>query len=112
LLCDRWTGSARLGDGRIARVTDVQAHDLGAAVRGAWALDTRDPVDADGWCVANPSRGQCRSAALTIHDLLGGDLLVAEVKRGDGSRQGVQYWNLIPDGTELDLTRDQFAQPG
>jgi hypothetical protein len=56
-----------------------------------------------------PSRGQCGSTALVIHDLLGGELLIAEVLRSDGSRQGVHYWNLLPDGTELDLTREQFA---
>ena len=44
-----------------------------------------------------------------IHDLLCGKLLIAEVVRSDGSRQGVHYWNLLPDGTELDLTREQFA---
>jgi hypothetical protein len=26
-----------------------------------------------------------------------------------GSRQGVHYWNRLPDGTEIDLTRQQFA---
>jgi hypothetical protein len=41
--------------------------------------------------------------------LLGGELLIAEVLRTDGSRQGVHHWNLLPDGTEIDLTRDQFA---
>jgi hypothetical protein len=97
------------GSGRIARVADVVQEDLEAAVRAAWSLDTCDPVDADDWSAANPSRGQCGSTALIIHDLLGGDLLIAEVIRCDGSRQGVHYWNLLPDGTELDLTRDQFA---
>jgi hypothetical protein len=95
--------------GRIVRVADVTRQDLAAAIRAAWALDTCDPVDADDWSVANPSRGQCGSTALTIHDLLGGELLIAEVLRSDGSRQGVHYWNLLPDGTEIDLTRDQFA---
>jgi hypothetical protein len=90
-------------------VADVVQEDLEAAVRAAWALDTCDPVDADDWSAANPSRGQCGSTALVIHDLLGGDLLIAEVVRDDGSRQGVHYWNLLPDGTELDLTREQFA---
>ncbi len=59
--------------------------------------------------MANPSRGQCGPTALTIHDLLGGELLLAEVRRTDGSRQGVHYWNLLPDGTEIDLTREQFV---
>lgn len=87
----------------------VVHQDLEAAVRAAWALDTCDPVDAADWSAANPSRGQCGSTALVIHDLLGGDLVIAEVIRGDGSRQGVHYWNLLPDGSELDLTREQFA---
>ena len=87
----------------------VVREDLEAAVRAAWALDTCDPVDADEWSAANPSRGQCGSTALVIHDLLGGDLLIAEVVRGDGSRQGVHYWNLLPGGTELDLTCEQFG---
>jgi len=74
--------------------------DLEAAIRAAWAFDTGDPVDADDWSAANPARGQCGSTALTIHDLLGGELLIAEVIRSDGSRQGVHYWNLLPDGTD------------
>ena len=90
-------------------MADVVEEDLEAAVRAAWALDTCDPVDADDWSAANPSRGQCGSTALVIHDLLGGELLIAEVVRSDGSRQGVHYWNLLADGTELDLTREQFA---
>ena len=45
----------------------------------------------------------------TINDLLGGELLVAEVLRADGSRQGVHWWNRLPDGTEIDLTREQFT---
>jgi hypothetical protein len=91
------------------RVAEITRQELESAIRAAWALDTCDPVDADDWSAANPSRGQCGSTALTIHDVLGGELLLAEVLRTDGSRQGVHYWNLLPDGTELDLTRGQFA---
>jgi hypothetical protein len=46
--------------------------------------------------------------AAVIQDHLGGELLVAEVLYADGSRQGVHYWNRLPDGRELDLTREQF----
>lgn len=90
-------------------MADVTRRDLEAAIRAAWALDTCDPVDADDWSVSHPSRGQCGSTALIIHDLLGGELLIAEVLRTDGSRQGVHYWNLLPSGIEIDLTREQFA---
>ena len=99
------------GDGRgsIVCVPGGVPEDLEAAIRAAWALDTCDPVDADDWSAANPARGQCGSTALTIHDLLGGEVLIGEVIRSDGSRQGVHYWNLLPDGAEIDLTREQFS---
>jgi hypothetical protein len=90
-------------------VASVRREDVEAAVRGAWARDTCDPVDVDDWSAANPARGQCGTTALIINDLLGGQLLVAEVLRADGSRQGVHWWNRLPDGTEIDLTRDQFT---
>ena len=90
-------------------MSDLTPDDLRAAVCAAWALDTCDPADADEWSTVSPSRGQCGPTALTVQDLLGGELLIAEVLRADGSRQGVHYWNLLPDGTELDLTRQQFA---
>jgi hypothetical protein len=90
-------------------VSSVTREEIEAAVRAAWARDTCDPVDVDDWSAANPARGQCGTTALTINDLLGGDLLVAEVLRADGSRQGVHWWNRLPDGTEMDLTREQFA---
>lgn len=90
-------------------VPTITRQRIEAAVRAAWALDTCDPVDAADWSVANPARGQCGSTALTINDLLGGELLVAEVLRTDGTRQGVHYWNRLPDGTEIDLTREQLV---
>jgi hypothetical protein len=57
-----------------------------------------------------PSRGQCGTTALVIQDLLGGDLMVADVDY-EGRVEGVHYWNVTPGGVELDLTRDQFT-PG
>lgn len=83
--------------------------EIETAIRAAWSLETCDPVDAGDWSPANPARGQCGSTALIVHDLLGGELLIAKVLRTDGSRQGVHYWNRLPDGTEIDLTREQFG---
>jgi hypothetical protein len=48
--------------------------------------------------------------ALVLNDLLGGELLLAEVRNPDGSRQGVHYWNRLPDGREIDLTHEQFKR--
>ncbi len=80
-----------------------------AAVRAAWCRQTCDDGDLDDRTPGNPARGQCGATALVLHDLFGGDLLLAEVLRPDGSRQGVHWWNRLPDGREVDLTREQFA---
>jgi hypothetical protein len=82
--------------------------DIEAAIRAAWNVDTCDPVDVPDWRPDNPSRGQCGVTALVLHDLLGGDLLLAEIHHADGTRQGVHYWNRLPNGLEIDLTRAQF----
>lgn len=78
------------------------------ALRGAWSLETCDPTDAETWTPENPSLGQCAVTALVIHDLVGGQLLEAEVRKADGSRQGFHYWNRLP-GLDIDLTRAQFV---
>jgi hypothetical protein len=79
-----------------------------AAVRASWSIETCDPADRELWTVEEPARGQCGVTALVINDLVGGDLLVADVLWPDGSRQGYPYWNRLPDGTEIDLTLSQF----
>jgi len=48
--------------------------------------------------------------ALVVQDILGGDLILAEVHIS-GVKDGNHYWNRLPGGTEVDLTRDQFV-PG
>jgi len=79
------------------------------AIRVSWSADTCDPVDLP-WSPANAAKGQCGVTALVVQDLLGGELLMAEVLHADGSRQGVHYWNRLHGGAELDLTREQFAR--
>lgn len=82
---------------------------VSAAIRASWSLDTCDPADAEQWSSDNRARGQCGVSSLVLHDLVGGELMLAEVLHRDGSRQGWHYWNRLPDGTELDLTREQFT---
>src|SRR5215210_2360858 len=50
-------------------------------------------------------------AALVVQDILGGDLILAEVHI-NGVKDGNHYWNRLPGGTEVDLTRDQFVPGG
>jgi hypothetical protein len=79
-------------------------------IRARWSEQTCDPVDLAEWSPENPARGQCGVTALVVQELLGGELLVAEVHNADGSRQGVHYWNRFAGDVDLDLTREQFTR--
>jgi hypothetical protein len=81
---------------------------LRPVLRGAWGPDTCDPVDLADWRPENPARGQCGVSALVVQDLLGGELILGEV-HANGTCRGYHYWNRLADGTEVDLTRDQFG---
>lgn len=78
-----------------------------AAVEAGWGPDTCDPSDLADWHEGNPSRGQCGPTALVLHDVFGGELVLGEVHI-EGARSGFHWWNRLPDGTEVDLTRQQF----
>jgi hypothetical protein len=80
--------------------------DVERAVRAAWDAATCDPDDLP-WDPAVPERGQCGPTALVLQDLLGGRLLLAEVTVA-GEPRGFHWWNLLPSGLQVDLTRDQF----
>ena len=68
----------------------------------AWSSETT--ADPDGYAdpAATKSYGQCAVTALIVQDHLGGDLMRTTA---DGVSH---YFNLLPDGTTVDLTRDQF----
>jgi hypothetical protein len=80
----------------IASVGDVPRID--GALRASWSADTS--YWPDTWTPERPSIGQCAVTALIVQDQLGGDIIVAEVA------DDFHFWNRLPDGTEVDLTRD------
>ncbi|MCH0541775.1 hypothetical protein I3F58_19835 [Streptomyces sp. MUM 203J] len=83
--------------------------DLDRALRVGWAADTASPDDRDTWRPDNPAWGHCDITALIVHDVFGGELMVGEV-HVDGARRGYHWWNRLPSGVELDLTREQFRR--
>lgn len=85
----------------VMRTAEATRTELERALHAAWQRQTSS--DPDHWKPENPAFGQCAVTALVIQDFLGGDLLRTVV--GDVSH----YWNLLPSGEELDLTRHQFA---
>jgi hypothetical protein len=78
---------------------------LEAAVRRAWGQDTSD--DPDEWTPARASRGQCGVTSIVLRELLGGEIVMADVHGSHipGERHA---WNRLPGGVEVDLTADQF----
>lgn len=78
---------------------------LEEAIRGAWSEDTAS--EDNDWTPDNPSCGQCDITTLVVHDLLGGEVLAADVFL-DGVRVEAHMWNRLPSGLEVDLTREQF----
>ena len=79
------------------------------AFRLSWGPDTTclDAGSLAKWHPAKPAHGQCGPTALVVQDLLGGDLLIADVCGGDEDNE-VHYWNRFAGGLEVDLTREQF----
>lgn len=82
---------------------------LDQALRASWAADTCSPDDLEraGWQPENPAWGHCDITALVVNDIFGGDLVVGEVHL-DGEQPGFHWWNQLPSGVELDVTREQF----
>ena len=79
--------------------------ELRAAIESCWGRDTSD--DPGEWTPENRTRGQCGVTALVIRELLGGEILMADVHGShlEGERHA---WNRLPSGEEVDLTADQF----
>lgn len=79
----------------------VNLTDLELVLQRAWSADTSA---SPTWSAECPSAGQCAVTALLLQDYFGGELL-----RGVVCGES-HYWNRLPDGTEVDLTAQQFAE--
>jgi hypothetical protein len=79
--------------------------DLQEAVRASW--DRLTAEHPHRWTSDNPAYLQCSATARVVRAFLGGEVLVAPVTLHGASR-GFHAWNRLPDGSEVDLTKDQF----
>jgi hypothetical protein len=90
-------------------VTGRSLEDITGAISSSWSPETwYARPDTPNGVSYHPSRNQCGTSALVLQDWLGGDLLVADVTT-NGRKAGVHYWNRLPDGREVDLTKEQFV---
>jgi hypothetical protein len=72
------------------------------ALRHAWGPDTCADWQKYKWTPDNPAFGQCAVTALVVQDFVGGKI----VKDCDHDH----YWNILDDGMEVDLSREQFNE--
>jgi len=82
--------------------------DVISAIRSSWSDETKFPGTPKDSC---PEAGHCAVTALVVQRLLGGKILRAARVISDDLDYGSHYWNLLPDGTSLDLTLSQFPLP-
>jgi len=76
--------------------------ELRCALINSWCKETAHKNGQAKWKPNNPALGQCAVTALVVQDYFGGDIVYCMHKS--------HYWNRLPDGTEIDLTRSQFAE--
>lgn len=89
----------------VSEAADVETarrlDDLARRLESSWTRETSaNPLQ---WSTDNSAYGQCAVTALVVQDYFGGELLCARV---DGISH---YWNRLPAGLEVDLTRKQFG---
>lgn len=84
-------------------IVPEQVETFNNKIRNLWSADTSTAGAA--WSPFRPEKGQCAVTALLVQDEYGGTLNRALVN-GES-----HYWNTLPDGTEVDLTRSQFDDP-
>ena len=71
--------------------------------RLAWCRETARPDLQSVWDEKAPTLGQCDATAIVLQGICGGDIMQCDV-----IGYGHHYYNVLPDGTELDLTSAQF----
>jgi hypothetical protein len=85
---------------------EVRLKELRARFEKAWSRDTCwHKVD---FYPKVPSGGQCFVTAMVVQDIFGGEIIQGTVQQIDGKM--CHYWNKLPNGQEVDLTSDQFAE--
>jgi len=72
------------------------------ALHHSWGPDTCAGWETYGWDPKSPAFGQCAVTALVVQDFIGGKI----VKDPEHDH----YWNVLNDGTEVDLSREQFNE--
>lgn len=76
-------------------------------LKRVWSRETS--ADPKNWSDENPAWGQCAVTALIVQDNFGGDILCCFAYPPE-ARYTAHYYNRLPNGTIVDLTRQQFPK--
>lgn len=81
----------------------MEINELKEFVEKAWSKETSERPEE--WSEDNPASGHCLISALAFQDEFEGDILQSKIA-------GIYsyYWNRLPDGTEIELTRSQLPE--
>ena len=78
---------------------------LKQALENSWNKDTAYEPLKDKWAVENKSLGQCAVTVLVVNKYFGGEIYKADIEGEDYSH----FWNVLPNGEVIDLTKKQFG---
>lgn len=84
----------------------MKLSELQEMLRKCWTKGTSGQPSK--WTPENPAWGQCGVTALVVQDFFGGKLLRGWIESEEYI--GSHYWNLLPNGREIDFTWEQFSK--
>lgn len=83
--------------------------ELQELLKKCWSLETS--VDPNYWSPDNPACGQCVATAQLVQKLFSGEIMAGKTKAP--GRVFIDklnhFWNRLPDGQEIDFTKEQFS---
>jgi len=82
----------------------ISLSELRKALQNAWDRETCYPELRSKWDSALPEIGQCAVTALIVQENLGGKIAFNKCKD--------HFWNVLPKGKHIDLTKKQFKDNG
>ena len=88
----------------------MSPEELQGLLRKCWSRETS--VNSEYWGKDNPAYGQCVATSQLIQKLLGGEIMGGKTKAPGCIFTNTlnHFWNRLPDGQEIDLTKEQFPE--
>lgn len=82
---------------------EITLKDLKEALEHSWSADTA--FNRKRWSAENPAKDHCWASSMLVKKYFGGEMKVAILED-----ENSHWWNVLPDGTEVDLTKSQFPK--